>query len=237
MTIQSITIDGPAYPLLMRSYAKAPHTLYCSGDVSLLNTPSLAVIGTRTPTPLGREIAYRIAAYFAQAGYTIVSGLALGCDAAAHKGALSVNGKTLAVLGTPLTNIYPKENRGLAERIKASGGLLISAYTDDKYAPWRFMERDHVQAALSLAVIPVQAGAKSGTLHTCTSALTQRRLVFVPLPVLLDEQRYPESYTGIRSLLSGNKTRGFTGKQDYPLLLSLLELAQQACSLPMKTHL
>jgi DNA processing protein len=220
--IQQVTLEDEVYPLLVRSYAKAPQVLYCIGDMSLLNTPLVAVVGTRNPTPLGRKIAASIAAFFAQEGYVVVSGLALGCDTAAHQGALSVGGRTLAVLGSSLHAVYPPENRGLARTIVERGGLLVTAYATDEYVPGHFVERDHLQAALSLAVIPVQAGKKSGTLHTCRSALSQGRWVFVPVPVPRDEQKYPDRYVGIRKLMGQGECVAFAGKQDYPALLELL---------------
>jgi DNA processing protein len=219
------------YPFLLTNYPKPPARLHCLGDVSLLNTPGVAVIGTRSPTDMGRRIAFRIAAYFASHGYAIISGLALGCDTEGHLGSLSVpNGKTIAILGTSLKNIYPKKNRMLAQRIVESGGLVLSAYDDDTYAPRRFVERDRLQAALSLAVIPVQARSfdlkktdkPCGTRHACIAARELGRGLFVPVPMPEDEQRYPERYAGIRELMEWKCAMTFAGKIDYAGMLEWL---------------
>jgi DNA processing protein len=196
--------------------------LYTKGDASLLNTPCLAIVGTRNPTPLGKKIAYSLAATFASHGYTIVSGLALGIDTEAHRGALSVNGRTIAVLGTPLHQIYPAENTGLADQIAEEDGLLVSQYKTVEHNPSRFVQRDLLQAEMSLAVMPIQAGRASGTLHACREALRLGKPVFVPYPVESDEEAYPESYEGIRWLMGEEGTYVFRGKEDYPEILRIL---------------
>ncbi len=221
--MQTVSWDDSAYPVLLRSYQKAPAVLCCAGDISLLNRPSVAIVGTREPTPLGRKIAFALAAFFASQGYVIVSGLALGCDTEAHRGALSVGGATLAVLGTSFASVYPRENIPLSREIVRCGGLLVTEYTDDVFAPARFVARDYLQAALSLAVIPVQAGEKSGTFHACRAAVSLHRWLFLPVPVSQDEQAYPSCYAGIRILMKQKAAIAFAGKQDYPVLLDYLQ--------------
>lgn len=115
--VQRIAWDDERYPERIQSSGYSPELLSCVGDVSLLKTPSVAIIGMRQPTQWGRLLAYRVAAFFARAGYTIVSGLAPGIDTAAHEGALSVDGRTIAVLEGPLGNYYPHQNRELAQAI------------------------------------------------------------------------------------------------------------------------
>jgi DNA processing protein len=196
--------------------------LYTKGDKSLLDSQCLAIVGTRNPTPLGRKIAYSLAATFASYGYTIVSGLALGIDTEAHRGTLSVNGRTIAVLGTPLHQIYPSENTDLAQQIIDEGGLLVSQYKTSERNPSRFVQRDLLQAEMSLAVMPIQAGRVSGTLHACREALRLGKHVFIPQPVESDEEASPESYVGIRWLMGEEGTCMFRGKEDYPEILRIL---------------
>lgn len=148
--------------MLMRTEASqhCPSVLYTEGNIDLLNSPCITIIGTRAATPLALRIAYSIAAHFASQGFTIVSGLAEGCDSAAHEGALSVGGRTIAVLGKPVWKPHWKEpNLALAKRIVDSGNLLVSEYNDEVYgkdaAAARFKKRDGIQAALSLAVMQI----------------------------------------------------------------------------------
>lgn len=217
-----ITFGDDRYPDRLRELAQAPRTLYYQGDVSLLSSEGVAIVGTRQPTPLGCKVAHAIASFFASEGYSVVSGLAVGCDRIAHKAALSVAGKTIAVLGSSLDAIYPAENRGLARDIVRSGGLLVTAYADTIYDPSRFPERDKVIAALSCAVIPIQAGKSSGTRHACRAAIRLGRPVFVPAPVASDEEQYPEKYALIRQLMRRSECLPFKGRQEYNMLLDVL---------------
>ncbi|HEY7420035.1 MAG TPA: DNA-processing protein DprA [Ktedonobacteraceae bacterium] len=208
------------YPRLFANWQQAPSTLYCAGNVALLNETCVAVIGTRQPTKLGWQVAYSLSRALAAQDVVIVSGLALGCDTVAHKGALAAHGKTIAVLATPLSHIYPSENTVLAEEIVRSGGLVLSAYnTQDRCAAWQFVERDAVQAALSRVVIPVQAGHKSGTRHAVQWALHDGRTVAVPRPVEKDRVQYPDKYELIEALMKRHDVMVIEGKQDYPRLL------------------
>lgn len=188
-----LTKEDALYPAKLKAYRNAPRVLYCEGNVELLNTPAIAIIGTREPTQDGKEQAFLYASEFAARGVTIVSGLAIGVDTEAHRGALDQLGNTIAVLGSPLHDIYPKENRELAARI-AKEGLLITEYSDSKYAPWRFKERDYVQAAISEAVLPIQGWKGSGTRHACKAICELRRQLYIPTPRLEDKKRYPDKY-------------------------------------------
>ncbi len=222
--MQTIHLDHPCYPAMLKGHRKAPLQIYIDGDPALLNMPSIAIVGTRNATERAARIAYCIAAFFASQGYVILSGLALGIDTAAHEGALSIpGGKTLAVLATQIGSIYPPENKGLADRIVAGGGLLMTEYASNAYAPYQFVARDYLQALLSLAVIPVQADVSSGTRHACNAALREKRHLFVPMPVPKDEEQYPERYRLIRLLMAKPECVVFHGKQDYPKLLERLK--------------
>jgi DNA processing protein len=220
------TMSDVHYPEMVRGYIKAPQALYYDGDKELFNSRCIAVVGTREPSELGIKTAYAIARFFAQQGYTIVSGLARGIDTAAHKGALSIPfGRTIAILGTSLKKIYPYENTQLAHEI-AERGLVYTEYETDEYAPKRFFERDHLQAAQSMAVIPIQAGAKSGTMHTVRSAFNQKRRIFLPVPIACDLKVYPEKYEGILAFMRTGHGTTFEGKQEYPKLLEILQQTQ-----------
>lgn len=221
--MQIIERDNSLFPQSLLGYDKCPKQLYCDGDTSLLNSKCIAVIGTRYPSDMGIKTAYAIARFFAQNGFTIVAGLAIGIDAAAHKGALSVGGKTIAILPATLSKIYPRENTSLAKRIVANGGLLYTEYNDYTNLKYRLYARDHLQAAQSLAVIPVQAGEKSGTLHTVRSALAQKRLLIIPEPIRDDLEEFPDKYIGILEYMKDPRSIRFTGKQEYPRLLELLK--------------
>lgn len=183
----AITLNSHAYPNLMKEMNKPPKILYGDGDIKLLKSPCVAIVGTRHPTEGAKERAYDLAALLASRGYTIVSGLAHGIDTAAHDGALSVSGKTIAVLGTSLRKSYPPENKGLQQRI-TKDGLLVTEYDYDSFQPERFKYRDYLQAALSIAVIAIQAGRASGTLHSLRAACDLDRLRFFEITEISSQQ-------------------------------------------------
>lgn len=173
-----ITIADNTYPTLLQEISAAPILLYVRGDTSLLNNPQLAIVGTRNPTPSGRELAHHFAHTLATSGLHITSGLALGIDAASHRGALSAGGKTLAVFGTGLNQIYPTSHRELAEEIAASG-ILISEFSPSEPAKAvNFPRRNRIISGLSLGVLVVEAAIRSGSLITARYANEQGREVF-----------------------------------------------------------
>lgn len=180
--VQLFTHGGPGYPALLGMAADAPFFLYVKGALPLQNT--LAVIGTRAPTPRGSVVASKIAAHFASSGVSIVSGLAVGIDAAAHVAALDAGGHTVAVLGHGLQTIYPREHAALAERILDQGGALVSEYPfGTPLVPRRLFERDRIQAGLSQAVVMVQSKPDGGSMHTAKAALRYGRRLYVPAPL------------------------------------------------------
>jgi DNA processing protein len=222
-----VTTVMSEYPGMLRSYDKHPKAIYYDGDVSLFNSKCIAVIGTREPSKMGLQIAFAIAKYFSEQGYTIVSGLAKGIDTAAHRGALAGSGKTIAILASPLYKIYPRENSGLASDIIAHGGLIYTEYNDltpsgnfVNLIP-RLILRDYLQAAQSLAVIPVQAGSRSGTRHAVDGAVTLNRPLFIPKPVASDLKAYPEKYVGLRQYAKNGLV--FSGRDEYSKLIEILE--------------
>jgi len=181
-----IRVNGAGeYPAKLRDADHPVEVLYYLGNWELVETPSVAIVGTRNPTPEGALNAGRIAHSLSKAGYTIVSGLAKGIDAAAHKAAIAVGGNTVAVIGTPLYDYYPKENKELQDLI-AEKHLLISQvpflrYADQNYRTNRlfFPARNVTMSALTKATIIVEAGNTSGTLVQARAALAQGRKLFI----------------------------------------------------------
>jgi len=174
-----ITLADPAYPARLLEIADPPPILFVSGSPRLLGRPSLAIVGSRSATRAGLETAQAFAAALAQAGLTITSGLALGVDAAAHRGALGSAAGTLAVLGTGVDVPYPSANRQLADAIAARGGALVSELppgTGPRESS--FPRRNRLIAGLSLGVLVVEAALRSGSLITARLAGEYGREVF-----------------------------------------------------------
>lgn len=175
----------PGFPQTLALASEVPFFLYVKGTLQEQNT--LAVIGTRAPTLRGSVVASKIAAHFAASGVSIVSGLALGIDAAAHVAALDAGGHTMAVLAHGLQTIYPRQHAALAERILDQGGALVSEYPfGTPLVPSRLIERDRIQAGLSQAVIMVQSKSDGGSMHAAKAALRYGRRLFVPTPLDAD---------------------------------------------------
>ena len=218
--MQTITRSSEVYPRLFRGIANEPTKLYTRGDTSLLNTPCVAIIGTREPTPAGIHTTRQITKWCVSQGYTIVAGLCPGIDTVAHETALNELGHTIAVLASTLRGDIHKVHKGngmLSSDIVNNGGLLITEYDEPAYAPRRYFERDRLQSALSLVVIPVQAGESSGTLHTCSHAINQERSIWLPAPTQSDFETNREKYEGLVTLFLSGKARWFT-KDSYPEL-------------------
>jgi DNA processing protein len=174
-----ILCGGQRYPPLLAEIPAAPVALYVRGEASVLLSAQLAVVGSRNPTPAGRRTARDFAQYLARSGLTITSGLAVGIDAAAHEGALAAPGRTIAVLGCGLDQIYPAEHTALATAIAAQGGALISEFPPGE-PPRRenFPRRNRLISGLSLGTLVVEAAQRSGSLITARLATAQGREVF-----------------------------------------------------------
>lgn len=167
-----------AWPRAFAGLSKRPPLLFWHGDDSLMGLPQIAIVGSRAATRAGLAQAQLLAAELAQAGITVTSGLASGIDGAAHAGALSVDGRTLAVLGCGLDRIYPPRHQDLAQHV-AQCGLLVSEFAPGSAPePWCFPRRNQVIAALSLGVLVVEAGPKSGSIITAQAADQLSRLVW-----------------------------------------------------------
>lgn len=174
-----VAISDPAYPSRLRETPGAPLLLYVHGHIAALGQPQLAIVGSRNPTPVGIENAHAFAAHLAGAGLAVTSGLALGIDAAAHRGALSARGITIAVAGTGLDRVYPARHRQLAHEIAEQGGALISEFALGS-PPRRehFPQRNRVISGMSLGTLVVEAAVQSGSLITARIANEQGREVF-----------------------------------------------------------
>lgn len=174
-----ITLDDPEYPAHLAEIYDPPVVLYVRGDVSTLAQPAIGVVGTRHPTPYGSGMAERLSCDMAARGLVIVSGMARGVDTAAHKGCIAGKGKTVAVFGTGVDVLYPRENAKLAEQIVATGGALVSEFPLGSFAaPQNFPIRNRIISGLSFGVLVVEAGEYSGTRITARCALEQSRDVF-----------------------------------------------------------
>ncbi len=173
-----LTPYSERYPEALKDIETPPFTLFCKGDVSLLESESIAVVGTRSPTTYGKIITEQFVKGLVQNDFTIVSGLACGVDTISHKTALENNGKTIAVLGGGFENIYPAMNLNLAQQI-VEKGLLISEYKPSfKPTIYSFPFRNRIIAGLSRGVLITEAGEKSGALHTKEFALEMGREIF-----------------------------------------------------------
>lgn len=173
-----VTLGDAAYPPALLEIADPPLLLYAVGRIDLLLAPSLAVVGSRNPTPQGAENARAFAAALSGAGLTVVSGMALGIDAAAHEGALGGPGSTIAVVGTGLDIVYPRRHLKLAGRI-AEDGLLLSDYALGTPAlPPNFPRRNRLIAGLARGTLVVEAALQSGSLITARLAAEAGREVF-----------------------------------------------------------
>ena len=175
-----LTLDDSSYPPLLRQIYDPPVALYVRGNADALSAPGIAVIGTRHPTPYGVGMAERLSCDLAaSAGLVITSGMARGVDAAAHRGALMGKGNTIAVFGTGIDVIYPRENQKIADSILATGGALVSEFAIGTFAaPQNFPIRNRIISGLSIGVLVVEAGEYSGTRITARCALEQNRDVF-----------------------------------------------------------
>lgn len=170
--------DHSIYSKLLRSIAKPPKRLWYSGNLPATRKPTVAIVGTRRPTSYGVEIASQLARELAQAGVTIVSGLAFGIDAIAHRAALEAGGTTVAVLPCDLKNIYPRSHQKLATEIIQNGGALITEYENGaQIYRANFIARNRIVSGISDGVIVIEASAKSGTMHTVNFALEQGKSI------------------------------------------------------------
>ena len=174
-----ITFDDPLYPYLLKKIYDPPLVIFIQGNKQLLNKSQLAIVGSRSASISGRETAFEFAQQLAEMGLVISSGLALGIDAVAHKGALTSNASTIAVVATGLDKVYPARHRALAQQIISSRGAIISEFLPGTLPKaGHFPKRNRIISGLSIGVLVVEATLKSGSLITARCALEQNRDVF-----------------------------------------------------------
>jgi DNA processing protein len=212
----------PGFPKRLKSIPDPPEKLYVVGDPAVLGLPGIAVIGTRSPSAYGESMGVRLSRIVAEAGYSIVSGLAAGCDTAAHTTAVRLGTPTAAILPGGTDRIFPPENEGLARAIVDSGGALLSEYPpgtdpEEEY----FAERDRLQSGLSLGVIVIETDIESGTLVTVGHAREQGR----PVACLAShppEYRDLPSFQGNKMLLEDGNVFPIRELKDVEELLTKL---------------
>lgn len=174
-----ITFEDDAYPNRLREIFDPPVLLWARGNADLLARPSIAVVGTRHPTPYGSGMAEMLSRDLAAHGLVILSGMARGIDTAAHKGAIAARRPTIAIWGTGVDVVYPKENKSLAEQIIAGGGVIVSEFPLGTFpAPQNFPKRNRILSGMSVGVLVVEAAEYSGTRVTARCALEQNRDVY-----------------------------------------------------------
>jgi len=179
MEIKRVNVRGHSFLQPLKELAHAPESLFLKGRLPMDRQPVVAIVGSRKPTSYGKEITFKLAYDLAKRGVIIVSGLAYGVDAVAHKGALEAGGTTIAVLANGLDTIYPVSHTKLASDILKNGGALLSEYPPETSArQFQFLARNRIVSGLADAVIVTEAGERSGTLSTVNHALDQNKEVF-----------------------------------------------------------
>jgi len=194
---QKITIlayDAPGYPSLLKNIHDPPVVLYVRGNPEVLNCRGIGIVGSRAATHYGRSIAEQMANSLARQGFTIISGMALGIDTAAHKGTLAAAGRTIAVLGCGLDIIYPPGNHKLYKDIAVSGAVVSEYPFGTLPDNFRFPARNRIISGLSLGVVVVEAANRSGSLITASHALEQGREVFA-VPGRIDSVKSAGTHT------------------------------------------
>ncbi len=176
--IKLVTQDDDLYPKKLKNLPNNPFFLFCKGNLDLFNSQSLSVVGTRKPSNYGRIVTKKLVEAVSKKNITIISGLAYGIDSIAHKTCLENGGKTIAVLGSGLNEIYPNEHMSLAKEIE-NKGLIISEYIPNKLATrYTFPQRNRIIAGLGDGVLITEANFKSGTIHTKDFALEYGKNIY-----------------------------------------------------------
>lgn len=174
--ISMITKYDLEYPQKLVDIPTPAPYFFIKGNTAILNKRGIAVIGTREPSDYGRRIAGRLGEFVAERGLSVISGLAEGCDTAAHAGCLNGQGYAVAVVATPLDRVYPKSNTELLEKILSAGGCAVSEYPiGTNIGRYAFVERDRLQCGLADGIIVAETGKKSGTFNAVNGALALRK--------------------------------------------------------------
>ncbi len=231
-----LTLDDARYPRLLREIADPPPVLYVYGQLSVLTLNPFAMVGSRNPSKSGIETAFAFAKHLSSMGFSIVSGLALGIDAASHQGALAAGGATIAVTGTGLDRVYPAKHKDIAHQISEKGALVSEFPPGTAPSPGNFPRRNRIISGLSYGVLVTEAALKSGSLITARLAVEQGREVFaVPGSIhhtqakgcnaLIREgaklvetaQHVLEEFRGIGSVMLDNLTQDICGINESQL--------------------
>ena len=194
---QVVTLYDDAYPEYLKEIDTPPLVLYIRGELTPKDSLSLSIVGSRDAKDYGRKVSYRLSYQLAQRGLTIVSGLARGIDTSAHRGALEAGGRTIAVMGSGLSFIYPAANNDLAEKITDSGALISEFPMDVKPKPKNFPRRNRIISGLTLGTVVVEASNRSGALITARLAGEQGREVFA-----VPGEIFSELSTGTHKLIN-----------------------------------
>ncbi|MBI0583731.1 MAG: DNA-protecting protein DprA [Methanomassiliicoccus sp.] len=197
--IRAVTYWEPGYPGNLRLIQDPPLLLYVKGTVFPGSAP-VALIGTRHPSPKGLELAYEFAARLASRGHTIVSGLGRGIDAQVHEGALGAGGNTIAVMGTPVTEIFPEENKELAAGIEVSGSLVSEITEEAHMSPGRFVQRSRIITGMSGSVVVIESARGSGIHRQVEVAIRQGRRVYAVDHGKFTDQDHGTSFVQLKAL-------------------------------------
>lgn len=212
--IECIAINDKRYPKILKESTNPPVILYCKGNIQLLNTNCIAVIGTRENTAIGEKITKKTVNFLIENNFTIVSGLAEGIDTIAHTITIRNKAKTIAVIPL-IDNIYPVDNKKLAEEILDNNGLLISEIKPEtKFHSAQLVKRDRIQSGLSKAVFVIETSIKGGSMHATNDAIKLGKTVYTPDIYKLDE-KYKEhkQVEGIKNLIDSKKSIAFTSEK------------------------
>lgn len=214
----AIAITEDAYPQLLKESQNPPAILFCRGNIKLLNSEMIAVIGTRESTAIGNKITEKTTSFLVENNFTIVSGLALGIDAIAHKQTISKNGRTIAVLAS-VDDIQPAQNRQLASEIVARGGLLISEQKPKiKFHSGQLVKRDRIQSGLSKFIFVIETKVDGGSMHAVNDAIKHGKTVYSPNISSFDDKYKAHVQTqGILKLQKEKLSIPFDSK-DYEML-------------------
>src|SRR6184192_2395297 len=230
-----ITQESPSYPKALREIHAPPIVLYVWGDLQERDNHAIGIIGARRTTHYGTEAAKKLAYQLAYAGLTIISGLARGIDTAAHQGALAAKGRTIAVIGSGLSKLYPPENAALAEKIRSGNGAVVSEFSME-IEPDRqtFPMRNRIISGWSHGILVVEAGANSGALITASQALEQGRSVYavpghINAPSAIGSNRLIQQ--GAKLVMDANDIL-----DDLQVLLPETKPSPQAAARPLPPH-
>jgi DNA processing protein len=219
--------DGK-YPERLKAVDYPPLVIYAKGNLSCLNPPqAVTIVGTRQPTDFGAARAKSIASLFAECGFALISGLALGCDTAAHCGCLAAGGRTAAILAHGLDMVHPPSNRELAEEIVETGGCLVSEHPPGvRPRPRFFVMRNRLQAALGDAVVVIETGLAGGTIHTVAACSREGK----PLFCLKHPTRYDShpKIQGNKKYLRQSEALPLASESDVERAIDLLKPKRRA---------